>query len=194
MSNRIDPVPEPPPRAPLRRCSYRFLGVPQNVRAARDWLATRLAMARVPDEPAGSALLLLSELATSAIRHTASGAEGGVFHVRAHFFHEGLRVEVGDEGGTPFPAELIVPDPAAEHGRGLLLTATLADIWGPFDSGRGPGVFFQLHWGSKDTLSAAPLPYRDRRRRHWPDQLTPVPWPRSVPGGANLPAAEGERP
>ncbi|WP_052745562.1 ATP-binding protein [Allosalinactinospora lopnorensis] len=180
MSNRIGPVPEPPRRAPLQRCAGRFTGCPRSVKGARDWLATRLAIAEVPEEPAGNALLLLSELSTNAVRHTASGAEGGAFRVRAYFFHEGLRVEVRDEGGAPFPAELTAPDPAADRGRGLLLTAALADTWGRFTSGRGPGVFFQLHWGSTTVFGAPPLPYRDRGRRR-ARQVIPGPWPRSNP-------------
>ncbi len=46
------------------------------------------------------------------------------------------------------------PDPDTECGRGLLLVDALAHRWGRFVSGRGPGMFFELHW---DTEPPAPV-------------------------------------
>ncbi|GAA3725898.1 anti-sigma regulatory factor (Ser/Thr protein kinase) [Spinactinospora alkalitolerans] len=157
MSNGIVRMPEPPRHVSLRRCSFRFSGRPHSIKAARDWLSVRMDIAGVPEETADTAVLLLSELATNALVHTASGGEGGAFYVRAFFFHGRLRVEVRDAGRTPFPVEAATPDPDAENGRGLLLVDTLAHRWGRFESGRGPGMFFELRWNAQ-AIRTEPAP------------------------------------
>lgn len=82
-------------------------------------------------------LLLLSELATNAVRHGGTGFEVEVAHTG-----EGVHFRVTDHGGgTPRRA---APGPAAEGGRGLLLVDELASRWGVT---RGPGctaVWFEL--------------------------------------------------
>ena len=72
-----------------------------------------------------TAALLVSELATNAVRH--SGARE--FTVEIEFLPEGrLWVGVTDDGqGFPTPR---TPPITAEHGRGLQLVGTLADRWG----------------------------------------------------------------
>lgn len=72
-----------------------------------------------------AAILCLSELASNACLHSRSGRPGGCFTVRAELSVQGLRVEVRDDGGPwVWPAR---PD---EHGRGLLIVASLARAWG----------------------------------------------------------------
>ncbi|MGW1600246.1 ATP-binding protein [Streptomyces eurythermus] len=82
--------------------------------------------------------LCVSELATNALLHGVPAGRG--FLLRLVLHAEGaLRVEVHDSG----PGEVGCPDPAreadadAEHGRGLLLVAALADKWGVGE--RNPG-------------------------------------------------------
>ncbi|KIH99099.1 hypothetical protein LP52_09645 [Streptomonospora alba] len=158
MSNAIAPEPRLSRRFRLRRCAFRFDGRTHCVKAARTWLDARMKVAGVPPETADTAALLLSELATNAVLHTPSGDVGGRFAVRAYFLPGRLRVEVRDEGGllSPLPPTASAPDPDAEHGRGLLLVATLAQRWGRFTSGRGPGMYFELRWAAAPAASALP--------------------------------------
>ncbi|MBB5996619.1 anti-sigma regulatory factor (Ser/Thr protein kinase) [Streptomonospora salina] len=119
-----------------------------------------MSVAGVPAETADTAVLLLSELATNAVLHTPSGDVGGRFAVRAFFLPGRLRVEVRDEGGAPFQVPSTAPEPApdAEHGRGLLLVATLAYRWGRFTSRCGAGTFFELLWDTGTAAPAVPMP------------------------------------
>lgn len=147
MVNRIVPPAGRSQRLPLRRCSFRFAGHPTSVKQARDWLGRRLYMAAVPEQNHDNALLLLSELATNQVLHTPrTGKSNGDYFVRAFLFHGWLRVEVRDVGGNSPEIKVISLDLNAEHGRGLLLVNALASRWGRFESGRGPGMFFELRW------------------------------------------------
>jgi anti-sigma regulatory factor (Ser/Thr protein kinase) len=92
--------------------------------AARGYVADVLAGA--PPQLCSTAALLVSELATNAVRH--SGARE--FTVRVDYLPAEERVWIGvsDTGpGQP----LLQPAPqTAEHGRGLQLVSLLADRWG----------------------------------------------------------------
>lgn len=158
MTKAIAPTPSPPRRTRMRRCSFRFDGRPQSVKAARDWLDVRMNVADVPEETADAARLLVSELTTNALKHTAGGADGGAFYVRAYLFPGRLRVEVRDAGGSPPLFPVAAPAPDAESGRGLLLVNALADRWGRFAGGRGPGMFLELHWPRSDSPERASVP------------------------------------
>ena len=150
MSNRIVFVPEPRRPLPLRRCSFRFPGERVSVQQARDWLERRLKIVGVPEEVSDTALLLLSELATNQVLHAPAPGhdkDRGDYFVRVFFFPDRLRVEVQDVAGRAFEFHVPAPDSDSEHGRGLFLVNALASRWGRFESGRGPGMFFELHWG-----------------------------------------------
>jgi len=90
--------------------------------------ARRFLLGRLPDGRADAAdalVLMLSELATNAVRHAATE-----FEVTVHVVGETRRVvvEVTDAaGGDPTPQE---PAADALHGRGLHIVRTLADAWG----------------------------------------------------------------
>ena len=73
------------------------------------------------------AVLVVSELATNAVRHTASA----VFTVRAERHGTWVLVEVGDAGGPWVPAQ---PD-GRPHG--LDVIAALAHVWGTRTSSAG---------------------------------------------------------
>ncbi|MDE3719861.1 ATP-binding protein [Nocardiopsis sp. N85] len=165
MSNRIVPnTPEPRRRLPLRRCSFRFVGRPESVKEARDWMERKLTFADAPEETAENTLLLLSELATNNVRHAPNGdVERGDFYVRAFFFHGWLRVEVLDAYGRAPSLRAVSPDTYAEGGRGLFLVNALASRWGRFRSLRGPGMFFELRWHVPEPPApAVPLPRKGR--------------------------------
>ncbi|SCK56692.1 Histidine kinase-like ATPase domain-containing protein [Streptomyces sp. WMMB 322] len=73
--------------------------------------------------------MLVSELFTNAVRHTASDK------VSCELWLVGLRLclEVTDQGGGPDPLRPPPGDPSdadGESGRGLLLVSVLADDWG----------------------------------------------------------------
>ncbi|AEW93813.1 regulatory protein [Streptantibioticus cattleyicolor NRRL 8057 = DSM 46488] len=72
-------------------------------------------------EDAEAVVLVVSELATNAIRH--ARARGRLFEVRLHYLGD-----VSDPS-TAHPRETY-PDDDAESGRGLLLVAANAEKWG----------------------------------------------------------------
>ena len=148
MSNRIVPnTPEPRRRLPLRRCSFRFIGRPESVKAARRWLEHKLTLSDAPPSTVEDALLLLSELATNNIQHVPDRtAKPGDFYVRVFLFQRRLRVEIGDAHRRRPVFQLLSPDATDEGGRGLVLVNALASSWGRFQSVLGPGMFFELCW------------------------------------------------
>ncbi|MEV6819702.1 ATP-binding protein [Nocardiopsis dassonvillei] len=165
MSNRIVPnIPEPRRRLPLRRCSFRFVGRPESVGEARDWLARKLAFSDAPEETTDNTLLLLSELATNNVQHAPTDSVGrGDFYIRAFLFHGWLRVEVLDAYKRTPSLRVVAPDSHAEDGRGLLLVNALASRWGSFRSLRGPGMFFELRWHAPELPApVVPLPRKGR--------------------------------
>jgi anti-sigma regulatory factor (Ser/Thr protein kinase) len=105
--------------------SRSFIGSPASVTEARRFVTTFLAAWPIVD----SAELIVSELATNAIRHSASRRFGGRFHVEIQAEQDRVWLGVTDEGApdAPMPHS---PDDEEEGGRGLLLVATLADTCG----------------------------------------------------------------
>lgn len=103
-----------------------FPGDPAGVRRARDWLG-----ARVSGHPRADDIdLCAAELATNALRHTASA--GSLFAISVEEEQAGTRVTVGDLGTTDTKPEP-KPDDLAEaisSGRGLTIVAALSDAWG----------------------------------------------------------------
>jgi len=88
---------------------------------------------------AEDATLLLSELATNALAHSASG-RGGTFTVTVFHRSGDVRVEVADQGG------LWLPGTAGDevHGRGLVIVSSLARAWGITGDESGRTVWFEL--------------------------------------------------
>ena len=100
-----------------------FPGIASQVGEVRRFLAGHLNGCLVADD----AIVCLSELATNAVIHSDSRLPGGSFEVRASMSPAGrLRAEVTDQGGPWHP----VADPSGQHGRGLLIVASLAADWG----------------------------------------------------------------
>ncbi|GAA4907243.1 anti-sigma regulatory factor (Ser/Thr protein kinase) [Streptomonospora salina] len=93
-------------------------------------------------------MLLLSETATNALAHTASGAPGSTFTVHVHADRHTLAVAVQDAGSTTTRPERARTSITDDHGRGLALVDAFADTWQPLPTGNGM-VF---------TLSLAPAP------------------------------------
>ena len=89
-------------------------------------------------------ILLASELATNAVRHTASGRDG-TFCVLVQAVDARVRVEVHDLGSATTPA-VRPSDSPGETGAGLAVVEKIADRWGFHGSQLGRVVWFELDW------------------------------------------------
>lgn len=144
-------------------------GRAENVRQARLFVADSLGRdwPRLDD-----VLTLASEVASNAVRHTASGV-GGQFEVTVAVCTAGslVRVQVADQGG------LSVPGPGAADGdddqelltggRGLRIVDVLADRWGHEGDERGRVAWFEI---SAKPEIAAPEPARSGQAGACPGQ------------------------
>jgi anti-sigma regulatory factor (Ser/Thr protein kinase) len=90
-------------------------------------------------------LVLVSEVAANAVRHSASG-DGGEFEVAVSANGGLVRVEVGDQGGASEPrlAGDGVPEDALTGGRGLRIVDALAAKWGHAGDELGRVVWFEI--------------------------------------------------
>jgi len=90
-------------------------------------------------------LLLVSEIAANAVRHSASG-DGGEFEVAVSVTAGLVRVEIGDQGGASEP-RLTGQDGQADAltgGRGLRIVDALAAKWGHAGDELGRVVWFEV--------------------------------------------------
>ncbi|GGZ85704.1 ATP-binding protein [Streptomyces bluensis] len=97
-------------------------GFPEEVSRARRW--TRDILRGSP--LAENAELIVSELSTNAILHTASGMESGGFHLALAVSPQVIALSVTDDGGTGTAPKVEHQDQDAEHGRGLDMVSALA--------------------------------------------------------------------
>jgi len=117
--------------------------VPEQVRAARDFVARALGESRVDSD---LALLLASELVTNSVRHSGSAAPGGVVTVTVAAGDEVVRVEVTDRcgDGVPVLPSAAPADGEAEDNRGLWLVDALSARWGYERGGGLATTWFEL--------------------------------------------------
>lgn len=94
----------------------------RTVAEARRWTRQALAEVGLPDDTVCDALTCVSELATNAARHTASGRPGGKYRVVIEVAGRQAHVEVVDQGGDQAPDVRLG---GAESGRGLWICAQL---------------------------------------------------------------------
>lgn len=113
----------------------RFANDPVSVRRARAFVAD--ALAEASDEQRDRAVLITSELATNAIVHAGSG-----FTVTATATTDDIRIAITDAGGDV--PTMRHPGQTEVHGRGLLITDSLADDWGVDVGADGTTVWFTL--------------------------------------------------
>ncbi|MGW2486981.1 ATP-binding protein [Streptomyces sp. NPDC001606] len=116
-----------------------FRGLAEEVAHARHFVASLLH----EQGSAEDAVLVVSELATNAVRHTRSGAAGGCFYVIVGFRSDLIRIEVVDQGGEGEP-HLCDAAEQEEGGRGLLLIAGCAKNWGVKQWPDGRSVWAEL--------------------------------------------------
>lgn len=100
-----------------------FPGRPEEIQQARRWTRTVLNDCPSTDEAA----LVVTELSTNALLHTASGHHSGAFHVTLARSGPSIAVSVTDSGGTAKFPHVESPDEEDQHGRGLCLVAAVAD-------------------------------------------------------------------
>ncbi|NRQ36297.1 ATP-binding protein [Nonomuraea sp. NN258] len=121
------------------RISRHFLGSTASITEAR-----RFVTAFLRDWPVvQTAELIVSELATNAVRHSASGRFGGRFLVTIHADRGHLWLGVLDEGGADQP-RLCASRVGLEGGRGLLIVSALATDWGIWGDHHGRTVWATL--------------------------------------------------
>jgi anti-sigma regulatory factor (Ser/Thr protein kinase) len=145
-----------------------FWGHPAQVRAARRFVVASLAPCPVAVDR-DLVALLVSELVTNAVVHSASGRADGTLLVGYQLAHDELnpkrlrlRVEVRDLGGPTNPRRC--PHALESSGRrGLEVVEVLANRWGIDRHPRGRAVWFELELALLDRGGA------------WSDPPTEVP-------------------
>lgn len=130
-----------------------------SVAAARRRVLDRLREWHIDSSSCDDALLLVSELFTNAVRHTASDK------VSCMLWLSGLRLrlEVTDQGGGRAPVEPPsdgAVDTDGESGRGLLLVSALADSWGIRPEGNGSENDGHAVWAEMPCSRTPELPAR----------------------------------
>ena len=89
-------------------------------------------------------LVLVSEVASNAVKHTASG-DGGAFEVAVRMTGGSVRVEIGDQGSASEPRLADDgPADAPTGGRGLRIVDSLAAKWGHAGDELGRVVWFEV--------------------------------------------------
>jgi anti-sigma regulatory factor (Ser/Thr protein kinase) len=124
--------------------SVTVAGRPERVAVARAFAAAVLGS----QHPAGeTAVLLLSELVTNSIRHSASVLPGQMVMVTVLTVGGVTRVQVTDVSGATVPALRPGVRGLAGGGRGLHLVAALAARWGFEQDGGHTTTWFELQHG-----------------------------------------------
>ncbi len=124
--------------APLR---WRWVarGEERQLAALRKWLCGLLPACPSRDD----VVMVANELASNAIRHTASG-QGGWLAVEITCYPGLVRVAVADCGGTKEP--VVIEDPGGESGRGLFLVQQLSSDMGMSGNHSGRLIWADITW------------------------------------------------
>jgi anti-sigma regulatory factor (Ser/Thr protein kinase) len=121
--------------------SVTIAGRPERVAVARAFAAAVLGC----QHPAGeTAVLLVSELVTNSVRHSASGLPGRMVTVTVLSVGDVTRVQVTDLSGATVPALRTDVPGLAGGGRGLHLVDALAARWGFEQDGGHTTTWFEL--------------------------------------------------
>lgn len=132
-----------------RRFRFELAAHPGSVAQARRLTQARLSGWAVCADTCDSAALVISELVTNAIVHTASDR----VVCELHDHDDMVRIAVRDEGCAPGEPHPSPQRPDEEHGRGLLLVDALCRAWGAQQHGPGLLVWAEL---PRRTDAAAP--------------------------------------
>jgi anti-sigma regulatory factor (Ser/Thr protein kinase) len=112
-----------------------FPAVPASAAAARRIVAAEFADLACPDVTTEAAVLLVSELASNAIRHARTP-----FTIAIRHHPPVVTIEVAD-ASTLLPA---LREPDVDGGRGLQMVAAVAIQWGVREEVDGKTVYFTL--------------------------------------------------
>ncbi|MDB4872689.1 MAG: putative anti-sigma regulatory factor, serine/threonine protein kinase [Gemmatimonadales bacterium] len=128
---------------PVTRWSRMFSGTPASVGEARKFACLLAAGHRLVD----AVELVVSELATNAVDHTATGAPGGCFVVEVEVYPARVWVAVVDMGAdtSPVPSDDDPSSVKSVAGRGLFLVDALAAKWGSEPVRVGRRVWADIH-------------------------------------------------
>ncbi|MFJ8181941.1 ATP-binding protein [Streptomyces sp. NPDC096105] len=130
-----------PGAAAERRFRFELAAHPGSPARARRLTRARLTGWSVCEDTCDTAALVVSELVTNAIVHTASSR----VVCELHDDDDLLRIAVRDEGCAPGrPRANFRQQPEEEHGRGLLLVDALCHAWGAHEHGPGLLVWAEL--------------------------------------------------
>ncbi|MEV7234045.1 ATP-binding protein [Streptomyces sp. NPDC051020] len=129
----------------LRYC-FALPAHPESVATARRLTRARLDEWQLDAEAHDAAILIVSELVTNAVVHTASAR----VVCELSCLERRLRIAVQDQGYQPDGPKLC-RTADDEHGRGLLLVDALSSAWGSRDAGDGSGriVWAELPHGTE---------------------------------------------
>ncbi|MFJ3650500.1 ATP-binding protein [Streptomyces murinus] len=116
-------------------------GFPEEIGRARRWTRDILRGSPLADDAA----LIVSELSTNAIRHTASGLASGSFHLAVAVSAQVVAVSITDDGGTGTVPKIEHQDHDAEHGRGLGMVSLIAHRVVVHSSDQGYTVTAELY-------------------------------------------------
>ena len=115
--------------------SMTFPATPASIASTREF--ARGVVTEAPDEARDAMILMISELATNAVRHARTD-----FTVTTTHTESMVEVSVSDHGGgTPLKRD---PPHTEPTGRGLLIVDTFSDEWGITRSGRTTVIWFRL--------------------------------------------------
>lgn len=119
---------------------------PESVRAVRRYVreAASYQEPETPDDALGTLELLVSELATNAVRHGARMSPSASIRVVVDARPGRARVEVHDE--CPTLPYIRPTSTLAERGRGLLLVSIIAAAWGCANREGGKLVWAVVTW------------------------------------------------
>ncbi|NEB63643.1 ATP-binding protein [Streptomyces diastaticus] len=151
-----------------RRFRFELAAHPGSPSQARRLTRARLSGWAVCEDTCDTAALVVSELVTNAIVHTASR------HIvcELHDADDLVRIAVRDEGcapGQPHPSA--DQQPEDEHGRGLILVDALCEAWGAHEHGLGLLVWAEL----PRRAGASPAPVEPRDDLGWGARPKPGP-------------------
>jgi anti-sigma regulatory factor (Ser/Thr protein kinase) len=149
-----------PGTAAERRFRFELTAHPGSVARARQLTRARLSVWAVCEDTCETAALVVSELVTNAIVHTAGEHVVCELHDEDDVVHIAVR-DKGCAPGEPHPAP---QRPEEEHGRGLLLVAALCRAWGAQEASPGLLVWAELAREAGRTASdERPLPAQPSR-------------------------------
>ena len=134
----------PDEAAAERRFRFELAAHPGSPAQARRLARARLTGWSVCEDTCDTAALVISELVTNAIVHTASD----IVVCELSDGDDVVRIAVHDEGCAPGEPHPSPQRPEEEHGRGLLLVEALCHAWGAQEYGSGLLVWADLPRGA----------------------------------------------